>query len=115
MTNEKKTVRFWFDPKGTTASVSTSGTSTSTTLTLIDPGRIVPLSDDEFKKLLNESKEAKDEFDKAKDEFRKEHGIEWDPKIKFTSAAAIEHSKKLIELRDKAARLFARVLATPRR
>ena len=109
---DQKTLKFWIDPLGTTASVSTSA---SGTLTLIDPGTIVPLGDDEFKQLLNESNEANETFAKAKDEFRKEHGVEWDPKIKFTFPAALEHSKELIGLRDRAARLIARVLATPRK
>jgi hypothetical protein len=115
MADEKKPLKFWIGEFSTSTSVSTSGTSESTTLMPIDPGQIVPLSDDEFKKLLSERSEADRKFARAKDEFRKVHGLEWDPRIRFTSPVAIEDSKRLLELRDNAARLVAKVLATPRK
>jgi hypothetical protein len=114
MPDEKRV--FWTPQYATTTSVSTSGASYGiTALIRVDPGEVVPLNDEDFNTLLNKSNEANKLFEAAKDAFQKTYGVKWDPKIEFTSQNAIEDSKKLIELRDVATRLFAKVLATPRK
>ena len=108
---------FWANVNATTTSLSSSASSTSVTTILfkVDPGPIVPLRDDGFKKLLADSNEANSAFEGAKSAFQKEHGIAWEPQLKFTSAKMTEDSQKLLALRNEAMRLLAKLLATPRK
>lgn len=105
----------WLNQNSTTASVSVSGVSTYTNLTLVELDPLVPLSDEEFKKLLLDSNEANTALEKAKQDFEQEHGIAWNPNLRLTSEATIREAEKIRELRDHAQRLAARVLTTTRK
>jgi hypothetical protein len=115
MADKQKTLTFWVNPLGTTAAVSTSGTSTITNLTTIQIPAAPSTSDEDLKNLVKESYEANAVFEAAKMVFQKKHGFEWNPHIKFTSDDAIADSQKIIALRDKATHLFAKVLAASRK
>ncbi|MGO9399748.1 MAG: hypothetical protein ACLP19_18175 [Xanthobacteraceae bacterium] len=114
MSSEKKD-SFWVNANSTTTSVSSGVTVSPTPLVKIEVSNITALSDEEFRKLSRESEQANNVFEAAKTGFQEKYSIVWNPTIEFTSEETRDASKKIVELRDTATQLFARLLAVSKK